>query len=55
MKFRVNFLDKNSDETRSLVVDAANEDCAEEEGEREADRRGWPSSFRVADAEEVER
>lgn len=54
MKWRVNFFDKNSDEARSLVVDADDEISAEETAEKEADERGWPASFRIADAEEGE-
>jgi len=54
MKWRVNFFDKDGDETRSLTVDAGDEDGAETAGEAEADRRGWSDSFKVADAEPVE-
>ena len=51
MQYRVNFFDKHGDETRTLTVDAANEDNAEEAAAAEADARGWPASFKVADAE----
>jgi len=51
MKWRVNFFDKNGDETRSLTVDADTEDAAESAAEAEADSRGWPQWFKIADAE----
>lgn len=54
MNWRVNFYDKNSDETRSLIVQADSEDAAEIMGEKEADCRGWSNSFRVADAEPID-
>jgi len=53
-KWRVNFFDKDGDEMRSLTVDAGDEDGAETAGEAETDRRSWPDSFKVADAEPVE-
>jgi hypothetical protein len=36
------------------IVEADNENEAEIMGEKEADRRGWPNSFRVADAEPID-
>ena len=52
-KWRVNFFDKNGDETRSLVVYADNEDAAEKAAEKEVDNRGWPRCFKIADTEEA--
>ena len=54
MKWRVNFFDKYSSETRSLTVNADNEDEAESKAEIEADNLGWPNNFKLADAEELE-
>lgn len=50
MKYRVHFYDKNGDETRSLMVEAPDQEVAEARAEEEADKRGWPSGFRVADS-----
>ena len=46
-RYRAHFFDKNSDELRSFYVEAKNESFAEDEAEAEADRRGWPSNFRL--------
>ena len=51
MKWRVNFFDKHGDETRSLTVDADTEKEADQVAADEADSRGWPQCFKVADAE----
>ena len=51
MKWRVNFFDKHGDETRSITVAADTEDAAENAAAAEADSRGWPQCFKVADAE----
>lgn len=53
MEWRVNFFDKNSTETRSLIVTADNEEDAEADAVFEADARGWPESFRLGDAEQI--
>jgi hypothetical protein len=53
-KYRVFFYDNNSDETRSITVEAANEDEAEDKAVDRVGEENWPSSFRVADAEEVD-
>ena len=53
MKWRVNFFDKNGDETRSLEVEADDEDAAEMAGETEANLREWPISFKILDAEKI--
>lgn len=47
--WRAYFFDKNGDEERSLTVEAENEALAEAAAEKEADRRGWPQSFKLAD------
>lgn len=52
-RWRVHFFDTQSDEFRSLIVEAETEGKAEEEGIAEADRRGWPESFRVESANEL--
>ena len=52
-RFRVNFFDKNGDEFRSITVEAANELQAEDKAIAEADKRGWPNSFRLGDVEKV--
>lgn len=54
MKYKANFFDKNSDETRTLTVHAKTEDEAETKAEDEADARQWPRSFKLADVEEIE-
>jgi hypothetical protein len=54
MKWRVNFFDKNSSETRSLTVNADNEEEAESKAEIEADNLGWSNNFKIADAEKLE-
>lgn len=53
-RWRVNFFDTQSDELRSLTVEAETEGKAEEEGSSEADRRGWPESFRIESAMELD-
>ena len=53
MKYRVHFFDKNGTETRSLVVDADNEETAELLAVKEADASQWPTSFKLADVEEI--
>jgi len=53
-RYRANFYDKNSDETRTLTVEAPNEDKAEDAACTEADKRGWSNSFRLGDVEEVD-
>ena len=53
-RWRVHFYEKNGDETRSLVVDAVDEEDAESQGELEANNRGWPSTFKVSGAELLE-
>jgi hypothetical protein len=52
-RWRANFFDKNGDETRSLTVVALTDEEAEALAEKEADRRKWPSSFKLADVEEI--
>ena len=54
MKFRVNFFDKNSDETRSFYVHANDKQEAEDIADKEADRRGYPKSFKIADVELID-
>lgn len=53
-KYRANFFDKNGDEFRSLIVEAKNENDAEDKAETEANQRGWPESFRLGDVEEID-
>lgn len=52
-KWQVNFFDKYSSETRSLTVDADNEEQAESKACIEADNLGWANNFKLADAEEL--
>lgn len=54
MKWRVNFFDKHSNETRTLTVEATDENNAETKGESEADAKGWPKSFKISDVEEID-
>jgi hypothetical protein len=54
MKYRVHFYDDDSDEFRSFCVDAENEDDAEEEAVKEADRREWPPNFLISEAELID-
>ena len=54
MKYRANFYDKYSDETRSLTVEADDEDSAEDKACEKANSLNWPSGFRLADVEELE-
>jgi hypothetical protein len=54
MKWRVNFFDKNSSETRSITVDADNEEQAELKACIEVNNLGWANNFKLADAEELE-
>lgn len=51
-RYRVNFFDKNGDEYRSITVEAESESDAEDKAATEADKRGWPNSFRLGDVEE---
>ena len=53
-RYRVNFYDNDSNETRGLVVQATSEDDAEDKAQKRADRDDWPSSFRIGDAEELD-
>ena len=53
-RYRVNFFDKDSDEFRSITVEAANEDEAEDKAVDRVGEENWPSSFRVGDVEELE-
>ena len=52
-KYKVNFFDKNGTETRSVTVDANNEDQAEDMACEYAENEGWSKNFKVADAEEI--
>lgn len=52
--YRVNFMDKHSDETRSITVQAENEDDAETKACERADNEKWDDSFKVLDAEEID-
>jgi hypothetical protein len=54
MLWKVNFFDKNSDETRTLTVEASDDMEAEEIAENKANELGWNRSFRIADAQEIE-
>jgi hypothetical protein len=51
MQYRVNFYEKHGDETRSLLVDACDYDEAESLAADRADQLGWPTYFKVADAQ----
>jgi len=53
-KYRVNFFDKNGDEFRSITVEAANEEVAEDVACKRIDDENWPKSFRLGDVEELE-
>jgi hypothetical protein len=46
-------MDKHSSETRSVVVEAIDEDDAENKGIDEAEQLNWPDCFRLLDAVEV--
>jgi hypothetical protein len=52
-RYRVNFYDKNSTETRSLTVEAENEVLAEDRAQEQAKAADWPSSFVLSDSEEL--
>lgn len=53
-RFKANFHDKHSSETRSLIVeDVKNEDDAEDKACYMADRKGWPKNFKLLDSEEL--
>jgi len=52
-RYRANFFDKNGDESRSFTVEADSEQQAEDKATAEADKRGWPNSFKLGDVEEV--
>lgn len=47
----VHFHDKHSSETRTLTVPALSEEDAEQVASVEADKLGWPHSFKVDSAE----
>jgi hypothetical protein len=51
--WRVTFMDKHSSETRSVVVEAIDEDDAENKGIAEAERLNYPDCFRLLDAVEI--
>ncbi len=52
-EWRVTFMDKHSSETRSVVVEAIDEDDAENKGIDEAERLNMPDCFRLLDAVEI--
>jgi len=52
-RYRANFFDNNSDEFRSLYVEADSEQQAENNATAEANKRGWPESFKLGDVEEA--
>lgn len=54
MKYRINFLDKYSDETRSIDVEASDGIEAQTIAEQMAEDMKWPRSFKVQNTFEID-